>query len=186
MGIVRKCFSHARARGEMLCSDRGRELSWLRAGARAGRISGGSEADSGQGAQRREKVSYVREIALLLEKKCTGCHSSVLAEKGLSLESVAEMRKGGKRGQAIVPGKAESSLMFKMAAHRVQPVMPPADKPANKPMTSLELGLLQMWIDQGARDDSEEEEPKSEVPASLELATASTGPPADQCGGYDS
>ena len=98
---------------------------------------------------RREKVSYSREIAELLEDKCTGCHGSVLAEKRLSLESVAAMLKGGKSGPAIVRGKADESLMFKMAAHRVSPVMPPKDKPANKPMTSLELGLLQMWINQG-------------------------------------
>ena len=57
----------------------------------------------------------------------------------------------GKSGPAIVRGKADGSLMFKMAAHRIPPVMPPKDKPANKPMTSLELGLLQMWINQGPR-----------------------------------
>ena len=56
---------------------------------------------------RREKVSYSREIADLLENKCTGCHGSVLAEKRLNLESVAGMLKGGKRGPAIVRGKAD-------------------------------------------------------------------------------
>ena len=38
------------------------------------------------------------------------------------------MLKGGKHGPAIVPGKADESLLFKMAAHRVEPVMPPKDK----------------------------------------------------------
>ena len=69
--------------------------------------------------ERGEKVSYSLQIAELLENKCTGCHGSVLAEKRLNLESVAGMLKGGKRGPAIVPGKADESLMFKMAAHRV-------------------------------------------------------------------
>ena len=124
---------------------------------------------------RREKVSYSREIAELLENKCTGCHGSVLAEKGLSLESVAGMLKGGKRGPAIVRGKADSSLMFKMAAHRVSPVMPPKDKPANKPMTSLELGLLQMWINEGAKDDSDEDEPRNEAPRSIVLGDLPPG-----------
>ena len=38
------------------------------------------------------------------------------------------MLKGGKHGPAIVPGKADESLLFQMAAHRVEPVMPPKDK----------------------------------------------------------
>jgi WD40 repeat protein len=104
--------------------------------------------------RRGEAVSYSRQIAELLENKCTGCHGSVLAEKRLSLESVAGMLKGGKSGPAIVRGKADESLMFKMAAHRALPVMPPRDKPANMPMSPLELGLLKVWIDSGAKDDS--------------------------------
>jgi WD40 repeat protein len=126
-------------------------------------------------AHRQDKVSYSREIAELLEDKCTSCHGSVLAEKGLSLESVASMLKGGKRGPAIVRGKVDESLMFKMAAHRIEPVMPPKDKPANKPMTSLELGLLQMWINQGATDDSEEGEARNEAPKSIVLGELPPG-----------
>ena len=66
---------------------------------------------------RKEPVSYSREIAEIIEDKCTGCHGSVLAEKGLYLESVAGMMKGGKRGPSIVRGKADLSLLFKLAAH---------------------------------------------------------------------
>jgi WD40 repeat protein len=152
-------------------------LCWL--------ISVGSPAQSPQDSDakpipvkesnRQEKVSYSREIAELLENKCTGCHGSVLAEKGLNLESVAGMLKGGKRGPAMVRGKADSSLMFKMAAHRVSPVMPPEDKPANKPMTSVELGLLRMWINQGATDDTDSEESRYAAPRSIELGELPPG-----------
>ncbi len=124
---------------------------------------------------RRERVSYSREIAELLESKCTGCHGEVLAEKGLNLESVAGMLKGGKRGPAIVRGKGESSLMFRMAAHRVSPVMPPEDKPANKPMTSAELGLLRLWINEGASDDSDPGEPGNVASRSIELGDLPPG-----------
>ena len=124
---------------------------------------------------RKDPVSYSKEISELLEDKCTGCHGSVLAEKGLNLESVAGMLKGGKRGPAMVRGKADASLMFKLAAHRMKPVMPPEDKPANKPMTSLELGLLQMWINQGAADDSEEAQPRTEAPRSIVLGDLPPG-----------
>jgi WD40 repeat protein len=124
---------------------------------------------------RQGPVSYAKEIAELLEDKCTGCHGSVLAEKGLNLESVAGMLKGGKRGPAIVRGKADESLMFKMAAHRVAPVMPPEDKPANKPMLPLELGLLKLWIDQGAMDDSDEGEPRNVAPRMIVLGDLPPG-----------
>jgi WD40 repeat protein len=103
---------------------------------------------------RKEPVSYAKEIAEILADKCVGCHGSALAENRLNLETVAAMIKGGKRGPAIVPGKAEQSRLFTMAARRVEPVMPPRDKPANKPLSSAELGLLQLWIDAGAKDDA--------------------------------
>jgi len=118
---------------------------------------------------RKEPVSYAKEIAEILENKCVGCHGSVLAENRLNLESVAAMLKGGKRGPAVVAGKADESRVFTMAAHRLEPVMPPKDKPANKPLSPEELGLLKSWIDAGAHDDSSQvgaarsEEPKAIV-----------------------
>ena len=42
--------------------------------------------------------------------------------------------KGASEGRRSSRGKADESLLFKMAAHRVEPVMPPKDKPANKPL----------------------------------------------------
>lgn len=105
---------------------------------------------------RKEPVSYSKDVADILDGKCTGCHSSALAENKLNLEDVAGMLKGGKRGPAIVRGKAEESLLFKMAAHRVDPVMPPKDKKDQKPLTPEELGILKLWIDAGAKDDSDE------------------------------
>src|SRR4051794_25798962 len=105
---------------------------------------------------RKEPVSYAGEVADILDAKCVGCHSSVLAENKLSLEDVASMLKGGKRGPAVLPGKSDDSLIFQMAAHRVEPVMPPKDKKDAKSLTPEELGLIKLWIDAGAKDDSDE------------------------------
>jgi WD40 repeat protein len=102
-------------------------------------------------------VSYEKDVAAILDAKCTGCHSSVLAENRLNMEQLSGMLKGGKRGPALVPGNAEASLLFRMAAHRVEPVMPPAKKKEAAPLTGEELGLLKLWIDAGAKDDSGEE-----------------------------
>jgi WD40 repeat protein len=105
---------------------------------------------------RKEPVSYAKDVAEVLAEKCVGCHSEALAENKLCLEEVAGMFKGGKRGPAIVAGKAGQSLLFQVAAHRVEPVMPPKDKKDQMPLTPEELGLLERWIDAGAKDDSAE------------------------------
>lgn len=120
---------------------------------------------------RSEPVSYAREVADVLGEKCLGCHSSALAENGLSMEDVAAMKRGGKRGPAIVPGKADESLLFRMAAHRVAPVMPPEGKKAAHPLTRDELGLLKLWIDAGAIDDSDE----NPAPRAIELGSLPPG-----------
>jgi WD40 repeat protein len=121
---------------------------------------------------RKEPVSYAKDVADILDAKCVGCHSGALAENKLNIEEVAGMLKGGKHGPSIVPGKADDSLLFKMAAHRVEPVMPPKDKKDQKPLTPEELGILKLWIDSGAKDDSEE----NKAPAKpIELGTLPPG-----------
>lgn len=122
--------------------------------------------------QRSEPVSYINEVADILAAKCVGCHSEVLAENRLNLEDVPRMLKGGKRGPAIVPGKADASLLFQMSAHLVEPVMPPKDKKDAPRLTSEELGVIKLWIDAGARDDSEENSPGNQP---IELGTLPPG-----------
>jgi len=71
------------------------------------------------------------------------------------MESVVAMTKGGDGGPAIVPGKAEESLLFLRASHRRDDPMPPVGNDAGaRPLTPAELGLLAVWIDQGARGDA--------------------------------
>ena len=117
-------------------------------------------------------VSYSKDVADPLAAKCQGCHNDALAENKLNIEDVAGMLRGGKHGPAIVPGNAEKSLLFQMAAHRVEPVMPPQDKKDAKPLTADELGLLKLWIDSGAKDDSDESPPPAK---SIELGQLPPG-----------
>src|SRR4051794_1205275 len=70
----------------------------------------------------RKDASYTKDVSEVLAARCVGCHSDALAENRLNLEDVAGMLKGGKRGPAVAPGKADESLLFRMAAHRVEPV----------------------------------------------------------------
>src|SRR4051794_5990784 len=126
---------------------------------------------------RKEPVSYTNDVLDILEDKCVGCHGSALAENKLSLEGIPAMLKGGKKGPALVPGKADESLLFRMAAHRVEPVMPPKDKPGNSPLSPEELGLLKLWIDAGAKDDSSEHagDAKAKAPKTIVLGELPPG-----------
>ena len=101
---------------------------------------------------RGEAVNFEKEVLPLLQRSCLACHSAGERQGELVLESPATMRKGGDSGPALIPGRGADSLMLKLAAHQDDPAMPPEDNDVNAPaFSSEELGLLRLWIDQGAR-----------------------------------
>lgn len=101
--------------------------------------------------QRDEPVDFHKEIMPLLRKSCVACHQAKLAEGGLSLESIDEMVKGGDSGAAVVAGQITESLLITRASGEEEPLMPPEGNSAGaKPLTPQELGLLALWIEQGA------------------------------------
>jgi WD40 repeat protein len=102
-------------------------------------------------------VSYNSAVSDILLAKCVGCHNRADLKGKLSLEDVAGILKGGRRGPALVPGDANGSRLFLFAAHREKPFMPPIDRPEAERLSPKELALLKAWIEQGARDDSESE-----------------------------
>lgn len=104
---------------------------------------------------RTEPVEFDRDILPLLRKNCLACHSAREKQGGLVLETAPQAIKGGDNGAAVVAGKSAESLLLRVAAHQTDPIMPPAKNDvAAKPLTSDELGLLRLWIDQGAKAGS--------------------------------
>ena len=102
--------------------------------------------------QRGEPVLFEKDILPILQKSCLACHSASQRQGELILESPDTMRKGGDSGVAIVPGRGAESLLIKVASHQIDPIMPPPGNKVNAPpLTAEELGLLRLWIDQGAR-----------------------------------
>jgi len=101
---------------------------------------------------RDEPVMFERDILPILRRNCLACHSRSERQGDLVLETRAEILAGGDTGPAIVVGKGEESLLLTLAAHRRDPVMPPAGNDvAAVALAPAELGLLRSWIDQGAR-----------------------------------
>ncbi|HQX49977.1 MAG TPA: hypothetical protein PLR25_08720 [Planctomycetaceae bacterium] len=102
--------------------------------------------------QRAEPIAFDTEVLPILQKNCLACHSATEKQGELVLESPQAMLKGGGNGAAVVAGKGAESLLVKMASHQVEPVMPPeGNDVAAKNLTPQELGLIKLWIDQGAR-----------------------------------
>jgi len=102
--------------------------------------------------EREGEVDFHSEVMPLLRRSCLACHNAKLAESGLDLETVAKMIEGGDSGTALVPGDVAASLLLTRATGEEEPLMPPEDNSAGaNPLTSRELGLISLWIRQGAK-----------------------------------
>ena len=96
-------------------------------------------------------VDFEKEILPILKKNCTACHNASKAESDLSLENPVAILKGGSSGPGAVAKQGAESLILTRAAAGGDEAMPPVDnKVGAKQLTSQELGLLKLWIDQGA------------------------------------
>ena len=96
-------------------------------------------------------VEFEKDIQPILDEKCVACHNVAIAESKLILEDVPAILKGGKRGPSVVAKDPEKSLMYRVAARAVDPVMPPLpNKVSAAAFTPQELGLLRKWIEEGA------------------------------------
>jgi WD40 repeat protein len=117
----------------------------------AGSGAAWAEAIEAAAIQHEGPVDFQKELLPILRKKCLACHNATDAESGLVLESPATILKGGNEGPSAVPGKPDESLVYLLAAHRQEPVMPPEANSANaENFTPEEVALLRLWIEQGA------------------------------------
>ncbi len=74
------------------------------------------------------------------------CHQGKFKKSGLDLSTRELALRGGDRGPALVPGKAQESLLYRVAGHLAEPHMP-LQQPK---MAAAELAALAEWINQGA------------------------------------
>ncbi len=101
--------------------------------------------------KRDKPVDFASEIYPLLKQNCLACHHAKESEGGLNLESHEQMLKGGDTGPAAVAKDVGASLILARASGSEEPLMPPEDNTVGaKPLTPEQLGLLKLWIEQGA------------------------------------
>ncbi len=95
------------------------------------------------------EVDYLREVKPVLAARCFACHGAVRQKAGLRLDAAGLIRKGGRHGSAVVPGKGEDSLLLAAVRGRDRPRMPPESE--GEALPEKEIALLKTWIDQGAK-----------------------------------
>jgi hypothetical protein len=104
---------------------------------------------------------YVHDVKPLLRERCIACHGPLKQKARLRLDAGTLLRKGGKHGPAVVPGKAAASLLYqRVTTSDVGSHMPPE----GSPLTPAQIAALKSWIDGGAivpADDRAEEDPRS-------------------------
>ncbi|HEX4589808.1 MAG TPA: c-type cytochrome domain-containing protein [Gemmataceae bacterium] len=109
---------------------------------------------------RKEPVSYEKEIVPILTAKCAGCHSGKIRRGKYNMSTPADLIAGGDSGPAIVPGKSAESLLVQLAGRTKKPTMPSKNE---EPLSPQELALIKLWIDQGARGSAVAMHSRAEV-----------------------
>jgi hypothetical protein len=120
-------------------------------------------------------VTYDQHVLPLLKDKCIGCHNQDKKRGGLTLNNYLKLMEGGSSGACVKPGDPDNSLLFRLASHSQEPVMPP--RSAKLPAESLEL--IRKWIAAGAPESAGSKvhvAPKSKV--DFTLAKVVKGRPA--------
>ncbi len=101
------------------------------------------------------QVSFQKDVLPVFRKKCLACHNATDQEASLVLETPKSILAGGDSGPSFVPGKPDDSLLFIVARHADEPIMPPEDNDVDAAnLTPVELAKLKSWIRQGAKDDT--------------------------------
>ncbi len=101
--------------------------------------------------ERDTPVDFQKEVLPFLRRSCLACHNKTKARGDVVLETPASIAEGVEGDPLVVAGKGAESLLLQVAAHMEEPVMPPEDnKVGATPLTSEELAILKLWIDQGA------------------------------------
>jgi hypothetical protein len=95
------------------------------------------------------EVEYLRDVKPLLTRRCYACHGAVRQKSKLRLDSSELIRKGGKHGAILVPGKSKESILIEAVEGTDRPRMPPEHEGTG--LDEKEIALLKTWIDQGAK-----------------------------------
>jgi len=95
-------------------------------------------------------VSFSREVAPIIQKRCVGCHGERVSLGGYRAHTFqAFARPGASRQPTLVVGKAAVSRLYQLITAKGAARMPKNDDP----LTTEQISLVRRWIDEGAKFD---------------------------------
>ncbi|MDD5309615.1 MAG: hypothetical protein PHU25_20040 [Deltaproteobacteria bacterium] len=94
-------------------------------------------------------VSFTGTVLPILRDHCKRCHDED-RKGGLYLMSYDGVRKGGKRGPAVIAGDPEGSQIVGSVEKRKEPHMPPRVFSA---LTEDRIAAIRQWIAEGAKNN---------------------------------
>lgn len=104
---------------------------------------------------------YEKVIKPLFQSRCLACHGALKQQGKLRLDTVANIRKGGKSGSAIRPDNApKSELLGRLRSHEQSERMPPEGEPVEEKL----IAIIEGWIRSGASAplaEKPEDDPKN-------------------------
>ena len=108
-------------------------------------------------------VSFKKDINPILVANCLSCHDGSgegSSTSGFNVQTYESIMKGTKFGPVIEPGNSESSTLYRMVAHKVEPEiqMPPHHDEAlakgrEDELTPRQIEFIERWIDEGAKNN---------------------------------
>jgi len=93
-----------------------------------------------------DAVNYYRDIEPILNANCVGCHQAAMAAGGLRLDAPESLLQGGASGPAVIPRKAQRSLLYQRLTVTTDKRMPPVGM-----VTEEQVALIRAWINLGAK-----------------------------------
>jgi hypothetical protein len=98
-------------------------------------------------------ADYLFEVKPILLGRCASCHGAMHQKARLRLDAASLIRKGGRNGPVVVPGKADQSLLIDAVRARDHARMPPEKD--GEALSEKDIATLEAWINQGARAPNE-------------------------------
>jgi mono/diheme cytochrome c family protein len=94
---------------------------------------------------------YNTKVLPILQANCYRCHGGGLNHRGgLSLDTKANLLKGGHDGAVIVPGHPEQSLLIKLIRHEGPKDDPMPMPPKGDKISDADIAVVTEWVKAGA------------------------------------
>jgi hypothetical protein len=104
----------------------------------------------------RQTISYHKDVYPILEINCLACHRPPDGEgylkTHLSMESYRSLMQGTLYGPVIIPGDSRKSILNMLVEGRADASLRMPHQ-RDESLTSREIEILRLWVDQGARDN---------------------------------